>query len=179
MTSDRFKYTATVANDGMPAAIIEWAANTSDDIGRLSADSPADYPTDDLAHMWHRLDELRDALTVWVRDVAIELGDRIAADPEPFHTPATGGLYAERRTTSKWDGYKVLRTLADTFVDPDTGVKVDAIPVDVLEVVLPACKPGQTSSKWNATAVGEYVALGQVREVVEGPPLPKRLGKRR
>jgi hypothetical protein len=79
---------------------------------------------------------------------------------------SSGAAMIKSRNVGKyeWNGYGLLGGLAVDLVDTSTGELTRAVPLEILRAVVPACSSERTtSSKWNAKAVEQYVAVEQYR----------------
>ncbi len=80
---------------------------------------------------------------------------------------AYGGAVLGSRNVARysWRGWELCDALATDVVDKHTGEVTRAVPVETLRAVLPACaSESLTSSKWNASAVGQLVDIGRYRD---------------
>jgi hypothetical protein len=145
---------------------------------------PRGWGRDDLdgaIEVWDRLDRLITDLTIIRRDHAVTLAHRIS--DEHTGTTRSGPVTVHRDTprSERWDGHGLLGELAEQMITAD-GEIVDAVPVDVLRDVVPACAQGQTSSKWKVTELRKVLPKPEdFREVEYGiaivarGPVPGRL----
>jgi len=135
-------------------AVTKWCDARRNDLGRMTGVDPADIDTDELAVIWDQVDRLTSELAVWVRDLAVEFGDRINALPDRQYEHAVIGPVTVRvNRTEKWDGRGVLAALTHDVIDLGTGEHIDAVRVDTLAQVLPAVTEGQTSSRWKVSGL--------------------------
>jgi hypothetical protein len=145
------------------------------DVNALRVD--AEWGRDDVdaaTEAWDRIDRLITNLGILRRDLAIALARR--TDDE--HTAVTaGGLVTVHRrveTSEQWDGAGVLMALAEEVIDRD-GELIGAIRLDVAQRVLPACGPGQTSSKWKLSELRQVIPKAdEYRKVQRGAALIAR-----
>ena len=150
--------------------ITAWCEHRRQDIGALTTDSPADIDTDELIIIWDQLDRFAREFSVWVRDIAVEVGHRLDDTEDHQIEHRTVGLLAGNRSQSaQWDGMAVLSGLSQPVVDGN-GERIDAVPTEVLEQVLPGV--GGVSSRWNVTGLPDQ--LRKHRTVKYGPTLPRR-----
>ncbi len=129
---------------------------------------------DAVTEAWDRVDRLITNLGIIRRDLAIALARRTSDE----HTAITaGGLVTVHRrveTSEQWDGAAVLMALAEEVIDRD-GELIGAIRLDVAQRVLPACGPGQTSSKWKLTELRQAIPKAdEYRKVQRGAALIAR-----
>jgi len=166
--------TALIRPVPLAEQITAWCTARRDDIGRMTTDSPADIATEELATIWAEADQIQRELGVWVRDLAVELGGRLADYPDGFDHPTLGTLDARHPAQStQWDGAAVLSGLSQPLVDGN-GEIVEAVPTETLVRVVPGIthrgKPG-TSSRWKVSELPE--ALKKHRTVTYGQTLPQ------
>jgi hypothetical protein len=139
---------------------------------------PRDWGRDDLdaaIEVWSRLDRLITDLGILRRDHAIVLGRRV--DNEQSATTRDGRVTIHRDLprTERWDGHRVLGELAAPLIDTATGEVVNAVDVEVLRRVVPACVQGQTSSRWKISELRKVLPQPeQFREVVYGDAVVAR-----
>jgi hypothetical protein len=125
-----------------------------DEVTMMTTD-PRDWGRADLqgaVAVWDRLDRLIDTLTVLRRDHAFVLARRL---PDQYTAATIHGAVTVHRNPTKndlWDGHGLIGDLAETVINAD-GERIEAVPVDTLRSVLPACGQGATSSKWKITEV--------------------------
>jgi hypothetical protein len=143
--------------------------------GYLDAREPAG-PTERIRR-WQAAAAVLDNLSVVVGQMAADALDAMhqlgrleaSTDLGPVHI---GKGYAK----DEWRGYELLGVLAERVVHPDTGEVVEAVPVEVLRDVIPACSdPEHTSSKWKATALkARGINVRQFREQHDAPDVIRR-----
>jgi hypothetical protein len=149
-----------------------------------SAD-PREWGRSDLdgaVEVWDRLDRLMTDLAVLRRDHAVVLGRRVDNEQTAFTRDGRVTVHRDVPRNERWDGHRVLGELAEPLVDTTTGEVVDAVAVDVLRAVIPACVQGQTSSRWKITELRKVMQQPEAfREVDYGDaviargPLPLRV----
>lgn len=119
-------------------------------VDALTAD-PRDWDReqiDDAIGVWDRLDRLATSAQILRRDHAVVLARRL---PDEY----TAGPVTVHRTVEKteaWDGHAVIADIASPVINAD-GERIDAVPVEILRDVLPACGQGAVSSKWKRTSL--------------------------
>ena len=152
--------------------VTAWCDRRRQDIGHMTADSPSDVDLDELAMIWDQLDTFQREFAVWVRDVAVELGHRLDDQPDRLYDHPTVGPIEGRPPAQRtqWDGMAVLSGLSQPVVDGN-GERLDAVPTEVLEQVLPGVSG--LSSKWKVSELPEK--LRKHRSVTYGPTLPRRI----
>ena len=166
------RYDSTKLDPIYSKAIRKWCEARRHDINDLTGTHPSDLDLDELADVWDMLDQLHRELGVWVRDLAVELGDRLTDRTDYVH-PRVGPIETQQSQSVKWDGAAVLAGLSRPHVDVETGERLEAVPRRMLEGVLHAVKPGASSSRWNVRALPRQ--LLKYRTVEYGPPLPRRV----
>ena len=162
-----------------PSEMSDVLGRIADQVGNLTTD-PREWGRGDVdasIEVWNRLDKIITDLTILRRDHAVVAATRI--DDE--HTAVTRDgiitVHRDTETTTVWDGAGVLDDLAQTVIDAN-GERIDAVPVDTLRKVIPACEPGKTSSKWRVRDLAQ-VSPGIVRarsKVTDGDTMIKRGG---
>lgn len=163
-------------SDRIAGVMVEVASWTAD---------PRDWGRSDLdgaVEVWDRLDRLMTDLAVLRRDHAVVLGRRVDDQQTAFTRDGRVTIHRDVPRTERWDGHELLGELASPLIDGDTGEVLDAVPVDVLRAVVPACVQGQTSSRWKITELRKVVQNPErYREVDYGDalvargPLPSRV----
>jgi len=144
------------------AAIVIYWSETTD---------PAEWGRDDLdtaVEVWDRLDRLMTDLAILRRAHGIVLARRIDNERTAITRDGPTTIHRDLPRTERWDGHRVIAELAVELVDTDTGEVVQAVDVDVLRRVLPACGEGQTSSKWKISELRKEIQADQYREVTYG-----------
>jgi len=115
---------------------------------------PSEWGRDDLdtaIEVWNRLDRLMIDLAVLRRDHARVLARRVDNEQTVITRDGSVTIHRDVPRNEKWDGHRVLGELAAPLIDADTGEVVEAVDVEVLRRVIPACVQGQTSSRWKIT----------------------------
>ena len=163
-------------SDRIAAVLVEVAQWTID---------PRDWGRSDLdgaVEVWDRLDRLMTDLAVLRRDHAVVLARRIDNEAKAYTRDGSIVIHRDIPRNERWDGHRVIGELAAPLVDTTTGEMVQAVPIDVLRDVLPACGQGATSSKWKITALRKVLQNPEdFREVDYGDaviargPLPSRV----
>ena len=155
-------------SDRIAAVLLE-----GDDMDR----DPRDWGRADLdvaGEVWDRLDRLIIDLTILRRDHAVVLAHRIDDQQTLYTRDGFVTVHRDLPRSEKWDGHGVIGELADPMVTKDGDI-IDAVPVDVLRDVLPACGPGATSSKWKVTALRQVLpSADEYREVTYGDTIIAR-----
>jgi hypothetical protein len=123
---------------------------------------------DDAVEAWTALDALITDLSILRRDAGIALARQL---PDEYQTPTGTVVHRDLPKTEKWDGHGVLTGLAEPVITTD-GEKVDAIRLEVVAKVLPACGQGATSSKWKISELRKALPdADSYREVAWGDPV--------
>lgn len=135
------------------------ASNLADDITRIGkyATDPSDVidTLDELGSIWWTLQAAHAELGVIVRDWANACG-RILADvdydpKDGYQLPNGETVHHAATSSDKWQGRQLLTDLGAAMVYPETGEQVVAIPVEVLEQIIPGtANDNLTSSRWGA-----------------------------
>lgn len=112
-----------------------------------------DDDLDGLALRWLRVDHLARELAVLARDFATNVGGKLSDMPyDPragYQLPNGERVHHAVRSTDRWRGRQLLTDLGAPMIDPDTGEHVHAIPVEILEQIIPGTRTDeQTSSSW-------------------------------
>jgi hypothetical protein len=107
---------------------------------------------DDAVAVWDALDRLIDSLTILRRDHAVVLARRV----DDQYTANGVTIHREVPMTEEWNGSDVLDAMSETVIDAN-GEAIQAIPVEDARAVLPACLPGQTSSRWKITELRQRI----------------------
>lgn len=155
-------------SDRIAAVLLEVTTWTADprDWGRADLDGAGE--------VWDRLDRLIIDLTILRRDHAVVLAHRIDDQQTLYTRDGAVTVHRDLPRSEKWDGHGVIGELADPMVTKDGDI-IDAVPVDVLRDVLPACGPGATSSKWKVTALRQVLpSADEYREVTYGDAIIAR-----
>lgn len=119
----------------------------------------ADDELDGLAMTWARLDKAKAELDVIVRDLSNRLGSMLADadyDPKQGYRLPNGDIVSHYQPAvrERWQGRALLRNLATTMVEPETGEVIPVIPLAVLCDIVPGvATDDQTSSKWKTTGL--------------------------
>lgn len=150
----------------------------------LWSTDPREWGRSDLdgaAEVWSRLDRLITDLTILRRDHAVVLARRIDDQQTLYTRDGAITVHRDVPRTERWDGHRLLGELAERIVDVNGEIH-EAVPVDVLRSVVPACVQGQTSSRWKVTELRKVLDQPeQYREVDYGDaviargPLPSRV----
>lgn len=136
--------TPTEMADALDAVAVQIAALTTD---------PREWGRDDLqgaVEVWDRIDRLITDLVILRRDHGIVLARRI---PDEYRAETRNGvvtLHREPSVSVEWDGWELTAALAEPMINTD-GERIEAIPLDDVRAVVPACGQGATSSKWKIT----------------------------
>jgi len=137
-----------------PAAVCAAILELADELDRREPMGP-----EARIRAWRHGEEALRSLAVVVgqmrwdaTDALAQLGeDQLGTDLGPVHMGWRPGR-------QEWRGYELLDRLGMKVIDPMTGEMVDAVPVDVLRDVLPACsKPETTSSRWSTTGLDRWL----------------------
>jgi hypothetical protein len=119
---------------------------------------PAEFPdVDETLKCWAIVDEIITDLSVLRSEMS-----NIAAKIIPIgYTTEDGELevHTVTPTNTKWDGHGILNALGVPLIDQNSGEVIRAVPVDVLQDVLPACGKGATSSKWKITKLKDHIVI--------------------
>ena len=132
------------------------------EVASWSAD-PRDWGRSDLdgaVEVWDRLDRLMTDLAVLRRDHAVVLGRRVNDEQTAFTRDGRVTIHRDVPRNERWDGHAVIGELAESLINKETGEVVDAVDVETLRAVIPACVQGQTSSRWKIT---------ELRKVMQQP----------
>ena len=113
---------------------------------------------DELAMVWLRLDELRRELGVLVDDFAANVGDKLSDMPyerkDGYLLPNGERIHHVQRSTTRWEGHRLLVDLSTDVVDTTTGERFAAIPTDVLTQIIPGTATDKlTSSTWGVSGL--------------------------
>ena len=167
-----------------PQELSDRIADVMVEVATWTAD-PRDWGRSDLdgaVEVWDRLDRLMTDLAVLRRDHAVVLGRRVDDQQTAFTRDGRVTIHRDVPRTERWDGHGLLGELASTLVDTASGEIVDAVPVDVLRAVVPACGQGATSSKWKISELRKVLQQPEAfREVDYGDaviargPIPSRV----
>lgn len=117
---------------------------------------PADFgedALDDLLVLWERLDNVRQTATAVARE-ASTVAARLIGFNRQYEGPVT--VHTTSQVSEKSDGRGILMSLVTDMIEPETGEKMLAIPLDVLLDILPAVGEGQTSSKWKKSGLKNH-----------------------
>lgn len=144
--------------DEIISALTEISALTND-VG--SNDEP--MSPQDRVDLWivadGVLDELRVVVQALKADATLALVD---LDVQPAHTfdTAFGTVLRDRRRvgSDQWAGYSICDALAHSFVDPDTGEVVRAVPVTTMRDTVAGCADDRlTSSRWKVSGLRNWL----------------------
>lgn len=152
MTAEHFTHDRVLERTVAAVTTAVAALAQFDDLDALDLD------VDEYGTIWLRLDNARRDLDMIVNDWANATGHRLADidyDRRVGYTLPNGEIIRhEQSSTERWQGAQLLRDLGHTMIDPDTGEQIPAIPVAVLEQIVPGVATDrQTSSKWRTTGL--------------------------
>jgi len=117
---------------------------------RIEQADPDEWDEDTAILVWDLLDQF----TAFSRMVAFRHASLLAKRvPTEYEHPTVGKVHVDTDSKVKWDGASVLSALSIRMADTETGDIMDAVPTDTLRKVLPAVKPGNTSSRWNKSGL--------------------------
>lgn len=145
-----------------PEELSDRIADVAAEVATWSDIDPRDWGRGDLdgaVEVWDRLDRLMIDLAILRRDHALTLARRVDNEQKAYTRDGPVMIHRDVPRNERWDGHRVLGELAEHLVNVD-GELIDAVPVEVLRAVLPACVQGQTSSRWKIT---------ELRKVLEQP----------
>jgi hypothetical protein len=133
---------------------------------------------DALIDVWDALDIAHRVLGVIARDYSTAIADRL--DGQEYTHQRVGPLHPEQSRREQWRGHDLIAVLAQPVADTDTGQVIDAVPVDTLRAVLPACATDrETSSRWKVSGLRDRgVDVDRYRAVEYGTPVLRRGVKR-
>lgn len=117
---------------------------------QIGNEHPGEFDDDTALAVWDRLDQLAQAARILAYQHGAILARRL---PDELTDPTIGQLHVETERVERWDGDKVLTDLSAEMANTETGEICQAVPTDILRKVIPAAKPGNTSSKWNKTGL--------------------------
>ena len=160
------------------------SADIITELADLAARIPQPDDTTNLDHlidMWDALDTITKTLAAHTRNYNTAAADRLA---ETDYTPKDGYqshggviVHHTQRPSDQWDGQRLLSKLAVNVVETATGELVQAVPVEVLEDVIPAVTG--KSSRWLVKGLELHgINPNQYRERSWGHPTISRGGKR-
>lgn len=154
-----------------PEELSDRIADVAAEVATWSDIDPRDWGRGDLdgaVEVWDRLDRLMTDLAIIRRDHALTLAHRVNNEQKAYTRDGPVMIHRDVPRNERWDGHRVLGELAEHLVNVD-GEFVDAVPVEVLRAVLPACVQGQTSSRWKITELRKVLPQPEVfREVDYG-----------
>jgi len=100
--------------------------------------------------VWHAAAAVLDAFVVVLGQMEHQALNAMIELGHEEHRTSFGPVHLDYGYAKEaWDGDGVIGALSRKLIDTDTGEYVDAVPAHVLRKVLPAVKPGATSSKWS------------------------------
>jgi hypothetical protein len=108
---------------------------------------------DGLALRWLRLRKIAAELAVLVNDFETAVGSKLANetyDPTEGHPLPNGELIHHTwPSNDRWQGRRLINDLGMPVVDPASGERLTAVPVAVLEQIIPGTSTDDlTSSSW-------------------------------
>lgn len=121
---------------------------------RLLAPSSSCGPDlNERGERWVRLRELAAELAVLIDEYTVDLGNNLEHETydrrEGWELPDGTRVVHRHPATERWEGRKLLRTLATETIDPDTGETSFTVPLSVLVDILPGVATDDaTSSRW-------------------------------
>lgn len=153
------------------------------DVTRWNVDL-IDDDLDGLALRWLRLRTLRDQLAVLVTDFEHNVGAKLSDMPyEPtdgYRLPNGQLVHHNYSSTDRWQGRQLLHDLGMPAVDPASGEMISAVPVKVLEQIVPGtATDALTSSNWSTRGLQNLGIDPEDYRTREWKPAKARTGVRR